>query len=195
MQEALVNNDKPLCAQVMSGSLKLADPGLFAVGGAVLPLKNADTVEKEMLRVIAVNTKAVGSSLGLVIPTREAAPAQFVFSGKLPYYYVILGMALVALWVTHRIERTVDVDVIAFRTLDELDRWRSGQSQRGETIRVDIDFAFTNKTTFGADEPVRLDLNLKNVPTLVVKVFEINAAWPIRRRTTCGSTSIPTRNR
>ena len=42
--------------------------------------------------------------------------------------------------------------------------------------RVDIDFAYTNKTTFAADEPVHLDLNLKNVPTLVVKVFEINAA-------------------
>ena len=53
MQEALVNNDKPLCAQAMSGSLKLADPGLFAVGGAVLPLKDAEAVEKEMLRVIA----------------------------------------------------------------------------------------------------------------------------------------------
>jgi zinc protease len=52
MQEALVNNDKPLCAQVMSGSLKLADPGLFAVGGAVLPLKDAGAVEKEMLRII-----------------------------------------------------------------------------------------------------------------------------------------------
>src|SRR4029077_5056816 len=38
----------------------------------------------EMLRVIAVNTKAVGSSLGLVIPTREPAPANFVFTGKLP---------------------------------------------------------------------------------------------------------------
>jgi hypothetical protein len=41
--------------------------------------------------------------------------------------------------------------------------------------RVDIDFAPTNKTTFAADEPVRLDLFVKNVPTLIVKVFEINA--------------------
>ncbi len=40
--------------------------------------------------------------------------------------------------------------------------------------RVDIDFAFTNKTNFGADEPVRLDLHIKNVPTLLVKVFELN---------------------
>jgi hypothetical protein len=41
--------------------------------------------------------------------------------------------------------------------------------------RVDIDFAPTNKTSFAADEPVRLDLFVKNVPTLIVKVFEINA--------------------
>jgi hypothetical protein len=41
--------------------------------------------------------------------------------------------------------------------------------------RVDIDFAPTNKTDFAADEPVRLDLFVKNAPTLFVKVFEINA--------------------
>ena len=40
--------------------------------------------------------------------------------------------------------------------------------------RVDIDFAPTNKTAFAADEPVRLELHVKNVSTLIVKVFEIN---------------------
>lgn len=40
--------------------------------------------------------------------------------------------------------------------------------------RIDIDFAPTNKTTFAADEPVKLDLFVKNVPTLIVKVFEVN---------------------
>ena len=60
----------------------------------------------EMLRVVAVNTKAVGSSLGLVIPSREAAPWDFMFGGKLSYYYVILAMALAALWVTRRVERS-----------------------------------------------------------------------------------------
>ena len=57
----------------------------------------------EMLRVVAVNTKAVGSSLGLVIPSREAMPVHFVFGSKLAYYYVILAMAVAALWVTRRI--------------------------------------------------------------------------------------------
>ncbi|WP_145095019.1 hypothetical protein [Anatilimnocola aggregata] len=40
--------------------------------------------------------------------------------------------------------------------------------------RVDIDFAFTNQTSFTADEPVKLDLFVKNTGTLIVKVFELN---------------------
>jgi hypothetical protein len=40
--------------------------------------------------------------------------------------------------------------------------------------RVDIDFAFTQKTVFRADEPVGIDVHLKNVQTLIVKVFELN---------------------
>ncbi len=41
--------------------------------------------------------------------------------------------------------------------------------------RVDLDFAFTNRQRFAPDAPVSLDLHVKNVPTLIVKVFEINA--------------------
>ncbi len=40
--------------------------------------------------------------------------------------------------------------------------------------RIDLDFAHTNKTLFAADEPVGLDLYVKNVKTLIVKVYEIN---------------------
>ena len=42
--------------------------------------------------------------------------------------------------------------------------------------RIDIDFAATNKTTFTADEAVSLELYTKNVPTLMVKIFEINTS-------------------
>jgi branched-chain amino acid transport system permease protein len=59
----------------------------------------------EMLRVVAVNWKFVGSSLGLVVPTRSA-PHLFLFAEKLPYYYIILAMGLGALWVTRRLERS-----------------------------------------------------------------------------------------
>ena len=60
----------------------------------------------EMLRVVAVNTKAVGSSLGLVVPSAQSSAAMFLFAGKLPYYYVILAMAAAALALASRIERT-----------------------------------------------------------------------------------------
>lgn len=40
--------------------------------------------------------------------------------------------------------------------------------------RIDIDFAPTNKSEFGPDEPVSLDVYLKNIDNLIVKVFEIN---------------------
>jgi len=41
--------------------------------------------------------------------------------------------------------------------------------------RVDIDFVPTNKQVFAPDEPVALDVYVKNVGNLIVKVFEINA--------------------
>jgi branched-chain amino acid transport system permease protein len=60
----------------------------------------------EMLRVVAVNWKAVGSSLGLVIPSHGSVPHLFLFEGKLPYYYVILAMTVGALAITWGIERS-----------------------------------------------------------------------------------------
>lgn len=60
----------------------------------------------EMLRVVAVNLKWVGSSLGLVIPSGKSAPHLFLFADKLPYYYVVLAMALGVVWLTRRIERS-----------------------------------------------------------------------------------------
>ncbi len=41
--------------------------------------------------------------------------------------------------------------------------------------RVDLDFAPTNRTQFAADAPVSLDLDVKNVRSLIVKIFKINA--------------------
>ncbi|HVL12972.1 MAG TPA: hypothetical protein VM529_10430, partial [Gemmata sp.] len=53
---------------------------------------------------------------------------------------------------------------------------------RGLKDRIDIDFAFTNKTDYAADEAVSLDLFVKNVPTLIVKVFEVNTGTVYRRK-------------
>ncbi|MCG3181905.1 MAG: hypothetical protein BIFFINMI_04345 [Phycisphaerae bacterium] len=41
--------------------------------------------------------------------------------------------------------------------------------------RVDVDFAFTNKELFTPNEPVSLDLFVKNVPKLILKVYQVNA--------------------
>lgn len=40
--------------------------------------------------------------------------------------------------------------------------------------RIEVEFAPTDKTFFRPDEPVSLDVDVKNVKTLIVKVFEIN---------------------
>jgi len=40
--------------------------------------------------------------------------------------------------------------------------------------RVDLEFASDNRRYFGSDDPVRLELDIKNVSTLLVKVYEIN---------------------
>ncbi|HZZ70708.1 MAG TPA: hypothetical protein VFE24_00535 [Pirellulales bacterium] len=41
--------------------------------------------------------------------------------------------------------------------------------------RIDIDFAYTNETELTPAAPVSLDLFVKNVDTLIVKVFQLNA--------------------
>ena len=41
--------------------------------------------------------------------------------------------------------------------------------------RIDLEFASTNPEFFAPDDPVSLDLFIKNVETLIVKVFRINA--------------------
>ncbi len=40
--------------------------------------------------------------------------------------------------------------------------------------RVDLDFAADNRTLFGPEQPVAVDVFVKNVGTLIVKVYEIN---------------------
>ncbi|QVL30599.1 hypothetical protein KIH39_17285 [Telmatocola sphagniphila] len=63
--------------------------------------------------------------------------------------------------------------------LGDVEQWAnylSPESYRALKERIDIDFAPTNKTHYKADEPVSLNLWVKNVPTLMVKVFEINTA-------------------
>ncbi len=52
--------------------------------------------------------------------------------------------------------------------------WLTAEEYKALIDRVDLDFAWTNKRQFGVDEPVELKLAVKNVDTLLIKVFEIN---------------------
>jgi len=61
--------------------------------------------------------------------------------------------------------------------LGEQEQWASllpPEQFRQLKERVDLDFDSTNKTEYTIDAPVGLDLHIKNVSTLIVKVFEIN---------------------
>ncbi len=40
--------------------------------------------------------------------------------------------------------------------------------------RIDLDFAYTNKTFFAPDDKVTLGMHIKNVKTLIVKVYQVN---------------------
>jgi hypothetical protein len=42
--------------------------------------------------------------------------------------------------------------------------------------RVDLDFSYTNREDFKQDDAVSLEVNVKNIKTLIMKVYEINAA-------------------
>jgi len=61
----------------------------------------------------------------------------------------------------------------------EPERWTAlmNDATRVQALRdrIDIEFSPTCKTTFGAEEPVALDVDVKNVKTLIVKVFEIDS--------------------
>ena len=83
--------------------------------------------------------------------------------------------------------RTLFAETKIVNGLGQQEQWAallSPEALKQLKERVDIDFAPTNKTQFGANESVGLDVNVKNVSTLIVKVFEINAAQFYRERLT-----------
>lgn len=57
--------------------------------------------------------------------------------------------------------------------------------------RVDIDFAYTNPQHYQSDDSVTLDLHIKNVPSLLVRIFEINTASYYREHKKEVDTDIP----
>ena len=56
--------------------------------------------------------------------------------------------------------------------------------------RIDLDFAYTSPTTYTADAKVSLDVDVKNVNKLIVKIYELNAENFYRQQLQAISTSI-----
>ena len=61
--------------------------------------------------------------------------------------------------------------------IGDAEKWRkmlSPSQIKALRERIDLDFAFTNKTFFGPDDKVALGMHIKNVKTLIVKVYQVN---------------------
>ena len=81
-------------------------------------------------------------------------------------------------WIREDYLREVFAETKIVNGLGDSEQWYSllpPEKYQALKERIDLDFAPTNKRYFAADEPVQLDLFVKNVRTLIVKVFEINA--------------------
>ena len=86
--------------------------------------------------------------------------------------------------VSRRIEKTIgDVEVVAFRTLDDLDRWRDGTAARPETIRIDV-LAALDEIGIEYEQlskKLRLTLEAFSHHRTVPGAHELAARWPSRR--------------
>jgi branched-chain amino acid transport system permease protein len=60
----------------------------------------------EIFHLVSTTWKAVGGSLGLLIPLKGNAPALMQFSGKIPFYYISMWLMVGALYLVFRFEKT-----------------------------------------------------------------------------------------
>lgn len=89
--------------------------------------------------------------------------------------------------------RQLFAEVKIVNGLGDAERWASllpPEQYRALRERIDIDFAETNKTEYGPTEAVGLDVFIKNVDTLLVKIFEINTQSYYRQYAREASTDI-----
>jgi hypothetical protein len=80
------------------------------------------------------------------------------------------------------------------RGLGDAEQWASQVSPefyRELRDRVDIDFAPESALKFSPESPVALDLLVKNVPSLLVQVYEVNAGHHYRTKQTEIDTDLP----
>ena len=92
----------------------------------------------EMLRLVALNWMAVGGPMGILIPLPRAGEAlwRIQFSGKLPYYYLMLGLLGLALGLNRAVERARLGHVLAAIRENEDAAEASGVDTLGAKLRA-----------------------------------------------------------
>lgn len=73
--------------------------------------------------------------------------------------------------------KKVFVETKILNGVGDSEQWYSmmdPQDYKALKDRVELDFLPSNKTFFQTDEPVKLEVQVKNVETLIVKIFELN---------------------
>ena len=60
----------------------------------------------EIVQIVFTNWELAGAAVGLTIPMDKTGWGAFIFAGKVPYYYVVLGLLMVTLLANFAIERS-----------------------------------------------------------------------------------------
>ena len=77
----------------------------FRLRGPYFTIATIATAQVLMLIFLKFRDFAWGAE-GTTVPNLGSAPLMMQFEGKAAYYYVVLGMLVIGLWITHLIERS-----------------------------------------------------------------------------------------
>ena len=76
----------------------------FRLGGHYFVI--ATIAVGEIVAIIFLNWKLMGGAIGLFLPLQDDSLLHFQFSGKAPYYYIILVMLVVTVFIAYWIEKS-----------------------------------------------------------------------------------------
>lgn len=138
---------------------------------------NPDYLNLRKLRHVKANLNADFSDIVIIIP--PIGTDEELVRDYLSHFFVKAkkNYKEYARFIRDTYLRQVFAESKILNGIGDMEQWYSmmnpAEYQRLKD-RVDIDFALANKNFFATDEPVSLNLHIKNVATLIVKVFELN---------------------
>jgi branched-chain amino acid transport system permease protein len=98
----------------------------------------------EIARIIAYNWKAIGSSLGILIPLGKSSLINLTFTDKYAYYYVILVMAALSLGIVYLIDRSkMGLYLLAIREDEEAAEAAGVDTTKYKLLAITLSAALT----------------------------------------------------